>query len=132
MPPQRMKDNALYDKAADFADRILDMCDYLLEQMDGRKRVRYSVEVCVKQVTRSGTSIAANIAEGKGAQSKADLTSKLSIAIKEAFETECWLERLRNRKVLTTEEYNSINGDLGEILRLLVSSLNTLKNGKKD
>ena len=135
----------LYDKAALFADRILDMSDYLLTPKEQIEEVsvngktynktikiypKYSIEVCVKQITRSGTSIVANIAEGQGVQSRADLTAKLSIAYKEALETECWLERLKNRNVLDESVLNSINDDLQEILRLLISSLNTLTTKK--
>ena len=138
-------ESPLCSKSSSFADRILDMSDFLLEPkeewsqttVNGKtfdKKVKvypkYSVEVCVKQCARSGTSIGANVAEGQGVQSKADLVAKLSIAYKEAKETEYWLERLRNRKVLTEDMFTSINNDLQEILRLLISSLNTLKNRK--
>ena len=147
-------ESPLCSKSSSFADRILDMSDYLLgstsvsQQISNPVRqntellkcsntevlryskVPYSVEVCVKQCARSGTSIGANVAEGQGVQSKADLVAKLSIAYKEAKETEYWLERLRNRKVLTVEMFTSMNNDLQEILRLLISSLNTLKNNK--
>ena len=46
------------------------------------------------QVERSATSICANIAEGKYAQSRADFISKFHIALKEANETGKWLEML--------------------------------------
>lgn len=126
--------NPLFEKACAFADRILDMSDYLLEgdQTDGsekkQKHIPYSVVVCVKQITRSGTSIMANVAEGQGVQSRADLTNKFSIAYKEAIETKCWLDRLKHRNVLTENQFASINADLEELTRILISSLNTLKN----
>ena len=44
--------------------------------------------VLSKQVLRSGTSIGANVHEAVQAQSRADFLSKLSIALKEASETE--------------------------------------------
>ena len=126
--------NPLFENAEKFADRILDMCDYLLEQQEEskygqqRKHVRYSTRVIVEQITRSGTSIGANISEGQGVQSKADLTAKFSISFKEANETYYWLRRMKNHKIINETMYESLNNDLQEILRLLTSSLNTLKN----
>lgn len=119
-----MMDNPLYEKAIDFAERILDMSDFLLT----KDKHPYSLEVCVKQITRSGSSIAANVAEGQGGQSKPDLTAKLSIAYKEGKETEMWMELLKRKGFLTEEQYVSLNNDLQEILRILIASLNTLKN----
>lgn len=115
--------NPLYDKALLFAERVLNMSDYLLST-----RGVYSKEVCTKQVTRSGTSIAANIAEGQGAQSRADLIAKLSVAYKEGKETEMWLSLLYKKQFISEEQYTSINCDLEEVLKLLAASLNTLKN----
>ena len=141
-----MGEKPLYEKACAFADRILDMSDFLLTpaqhnqpyltnggklHVKGRSYPKFSVEVCVKQIARSDTSIAANIAEGQGVQSRADLTNKLSVAYKEAHETEYWLQRLKNRKVLTAKQYDSMDDDLQELIKMLVASLNTLKNGRK-
>lgn len=50
--------------------------------------------VLSKQILRSGTSIGANAKERKNSQSKADFINKLSIALKEADETQYWLELL--------------------------------------
>lgn len=47
-----------------------------------------------KQMMRSATSVGANITEAQDAQSKADFISKMSIALKEAKETQYWLELL--------------------------------------
>ncbi len=98
-------ESPLYTKPSAFADRILDMSDYLLSPKEEWQQVtvkgktynkkvkvypKYSVEVCFKQITRSGTSIAANIAEGEYAQSESDLLANLSIFRKEAGETRMW------------------------------------------
>lgn len=135
----------LYIKSSAFADRILDMSDYLLSPREQWQQVtvkgktfnkkvklypKYSVEVCVKQVTRSGTSIAANIAESRYAQSEDDMKSKFSIALKEASETQCWLERLLHRKAIEQSSFDSMNNDVVELIKMLTSSINTLKNKK--
>ena len=69
-----------------FALRIIKLYKFLLEE-----KHEY---IMSKQVYRSGTSIGANIAESRNAQSKADFINKLSIALKEADETKYWLELL--------------------------------------
>ena len=50
--------------------------------------------VLSKQVLRSGTSIGANVKEALRGQSRQDFVFKLNISLKEASETEYWLELL--------------------------------------
>ena len=80
-----------------------------------------------KQVYRSGTSVGANIAESRYAQSSADFVSKLSIALKESGETEYWLKSLHGGGFLTDEEFSSIYNDNVEIGKMLTSSNKTMK-----
>lgn len=74
------KENPLKDKSYKFALRIVKLYQHLADE-----RKEY---VLSKQILRSGTSIGANVTEGNQAQSKSDFVHKLSIAHKEAFETE--------------------------------------------
>ena len=80
-----------------------------------------------KQVLRSGTSIGALIRESKYAQSKADFLNKLMIALKEANETKYWLELLYKSDYIDKNMYTSIEPDIDELLKLLVSSTKTVK-----
>jgi four helix bundle protein len=80
-----------------------------------------------KQVLRSGTSIGANIAESKYAISRKDFILKLQIALKEASETAFWLELLHETDYLAHRDFSGIYADCEEMLRLLTSSLLTLK-----
>lgn len=80
-----------------------------------------------KQMFRSGTSIGANIHEGIQAQSKADFISKYSIALKEASETSYWLVVLHRSNYLEDKLYTSLKEDVDELIRLLVSSIKTIK-----
>ena len=80
-----------------------------------------------KQIYRSGTSIGANKAESRYAQSPADFVSKLSIALKESGETEYWLKSLHGGGFLTEEEFSSIYDDNVEIGKMLTSSIKTMK-----
>lgn len=85
-----------------------------------------------KQLMRSGTSIGANIAEAFYGQSDADFVSKLSIALKEASETEYWLELLHESSYIDDTQFESINNDVTEIIKLLTSSVKTAKNKEKE
>ena len=74
-----------------------------------------------KQIYKSGTSIGANIAEAQRAQSTADFVSKMKIALKEASETQYWLQLLHETKYISDQEFTSLHGDLVEILKILTA-----------
>ena len=80
-----------------------------------------------KQFYRSGTSIGANVAESINVQSDADFINKLSIALKEANETEYWLKNLYSAKLIEDKGYLSLQKDNEEIIKILVSSIKTMK-----
>ena len=86
--------------------------------------------VLSKQLLRSGTSVGANIREAGYGQSRADFISKLSISLKEAAETEYWLELLHESGYLNDSEFSSIHRDCVELLKLLTSIINTAKDDK--
>ena len=130
-----MKDSILKDKAKAFGLRIIALCEYLGEKQEQAKgRVpHYAAKalvtnVMIKQIVRSGTSIAANISEGYYGQSADDFISKMSIALKEASETETWLEFLHDSGRLTDSEFTSIHDDCVELLKLLTSTIKTSKS----
>lgn len=74
-----------------------------------------------KQLLRSGTSIGANVKEAVRGQSKADFYSKLNISLKEASETEYWLEILYETEYIDEKLFNSIYADCQEIIKILVA-----------
>ncbi|MCK4978819.1 MAG: four helix bundle protein [Candidatus Delongbacteria bacterium] len=86
--------------------------------------------VLSKQLLRSGTSIGALTRESEHAESKADFIHKLSIALKEANETDYWLELLNDTDFISSSEFNSYKNDIQEIIRLLVKILKTSKENK--
>ena len=102
-----MKDNVVKDKSLEFAVRIVNLYKFLVNEQ--------KEFVMSKQILRSGTSIGANIREAEQAQSRADFINKLNIALKEANETEYWLELLIRTEYITREQYESINNDSTEI-----------------
>ena len=75
--------------------------------------------VLSKQFLRSGTSIGANVEEEVGGQSKADFLSKLSIAYKEARETNYWIKLLKETNYFDESQAESLQNDLEEILRII-------------
>ena len=81
-----------------------------------------------KQLVRSGTSIGANVREAINAQSKADFIHKLSIAQKEADETIYWLELLLYTNTISEKEFESINADAIEILKIIKKIIITTKS----
>jgi four helix bundle protein len=84
-----------------------------------------------KQILRSGTSIGANARERKNSQSKADFINKLSIALKEADETQYWLELLYESEIIDEKIFCSLNYDLKEIIAIITSSIKTAKQNKQ-
>ena len=85
------------------------------------------VPVLSKQLLRSGTSIAANVAESKNAQSRNDFLSKLSISLKEADETKLWLELIHESGYLTDDEFKAVYDDNQRIIATLINITKRLK-----
>ena len=83
--------------------------------------------VLSKQVLRSGTSVGANIKEAQFAQSKADFIAKIYIALKEAGETEYWLDLLYESRYLEAMEYESIITPCRIIIRILNAITKTVR-----
>lgn len=106
-------ENIILQKSYDFAVRIVKMYQYL-----SNNKKEY---VLSKQILRSGTSIGANAEEAVGGISKADFRAKMSIAYKEARETNYWLRLLKDSDYLDTDSFTSIKNDLEELLKILYS-----------
>jgi len=117
-----MEQNAAVEKSFEFAVRIVNLYKYLV-----REHQEYTLS---KQLLRCGTSIGANIAEAQRGQSKADFAAKMSIALKEANETQYWLKLLYRTEFLSKSQYSSLNADVQELLGILTAicrTSNTLK-----
>lgn len=114
--------NIVRDKAYAFAIDIVKLCQNLQQSREF---------ILSKQILRSGTSICANIQESVFGQSKADFIHKLSIALKEAHETDYWLQLLRDTHYVELQTIESLRTALSEILALLIASLRTAKGISK-
>ena len=115
-----MKENVVRTKSFAFALRIVKLAKYL----QGEKKEF----VLSKQVLRSGTAIGALIREADHAQSRADFINKMNIALKEANETDYWLDLLHQSDYISQESYESIHPEIQELLKLLVSIVKTTKS----
>ncbi len=114
-----MKNNVVKEKSFGFAIRTVALYKFLTNE---KKEFILS-----KQVLRSGTAIGALVREAEQAESKKDFVHKLAIALKEANETEYWLELLYKTDYLGDAEYKSIHNDVVELLKLLTSIIKTSK-----
>lgn len=114
-----MKDNFLLNKSKKFAVRVINLYKFLNSEKN-----EY---VLSEQLLRSGTSIGANIREANHAQTKKEFISKMQISLKEASETEYWLELLFETKFISEVEFKRIYSDCSELNKLLIASLKTSK-----
>jgi four helix bundle protein len=117
-----MGSRPLQEKSFSFAVRIVNLHKYL----QSKKREL----ILSKQLLRSGTAVGALVREAEHAESKVDFIHKLSIALKEANETEYWILLLLETGYLTEVESESILEDNREILKLLITIIKTSKLNK--
>jgi four helix bundle protein len=114
-----MKENIVKDKSFAFALRVVNLAKYL----ETKKRQF----VLSRQVLRSGTAIGALVREAEHAESKADFIHKMSIALKEANETEYWLELLYKGEYMDEQSFTSMHSDNEELIKLLVKIVKSSK-----
>lgn len=107
------------EKSFTFAIRIVKLSRFL---RDAHKEF-----VLSKQVLRSGTAIGALVREAEQAESKADFIHKLAIALKEATETEYWIDLLCQTGHLNENQHKAIRSDNTELIKLLTSIIKTSK-----
>ena len=115
----------IHELSYDFACRITRLFQYLTEDAE------YKEYIQSKQIYRSGTSNGANVRESKHAQSDADFLSKMSIAYKEADETDFWLNLLHDNGYINESQYESLKKDMDRILKLLTSIVKTMNQKVK-
>jgi len=117
-----MKENIIKNKSFDFALRIVKLYKFLCDKKE---------LVLSKQLLRSGTAIGALIREAEHAESKADFIHKMAISLKEANETEYWIDLLYESNYLDKTAYKSIKPDIQELLKLLISIIKATKQNAK-
>jgi four helix bundle protein len=113
------RDRELYrqdlpERTFEFARQVVALC-LKLERTPGVSRT------LARQLLRSGTSIGANVEEGQASQSRADFTSKYSIACKEARETHYWLRLLAASEINPEEKLKEITEEADQIIAILTT-----------
>lgn len=113
-----MNDNIVINKSFNFAIETVNIYKYLCNK---------SEYVLSKQLLRSGTSIGANIREAVDGQSKRDFLAKMNIALKEARETEYWIELLISTDYLNVKDHELYFSNCRELCRILSSIVKSTK-----
>lgn len=109
----------LRDKSYAFAINIVKLCQLL--------KLKEKEFILSRQILRSGTAIGALIRESEFAASKANFINKLTVALKEANETEYWLMLLYDTEYLSIEDFEKLRQECRELIAMLVSSIKTAK-----
>jgi four helix bundle protein len=118
------RENVIKDKSFAFAVRIVKLYKYLVDE-----KKEY---VMAKQLLRSGTSVGAMVREAEHAESKNDFSHKMAIAQKEINETIYWLELLKETNYLSQAEFDNINNDAVEIIKLITSIIKSTKTNQSN
>lgn len=114
-----MAKSILKEKSYSFAIRVVKLSQFL--------RSEKNEFVLYKQILRSGTAVGALIREAEFAQSKPDFINKMHIALKEANETEYWINILKDTKYIEQNHFESLESDCKELIAMLVSTFKTAK-----
>ncbi len=117
---KKMTQSKLKDAAIEFSVRVIELCD----SIDKHKSL-------LNQLERAATSIGANIHEANYAQSKADFVSKLQISLKEAYESEYWLDLIERTELFDSNTVRELKAQCGTLRRILIASINTAKGTPK-
>ena len=103
----------------------------VIKFIDGLNKNDFTVQIIVKQLLRSATSIGANIIEAQAGSTKKDFTNFFNYALKSANESKFWLGLLRDSKKGNQDEINKLLQETVELSNILGSSIITLKGKKK-
>ena len=114
--------NPIVEKSMKFAIQIVRAYQFLCKE-----RNEY---ILSNQLLRSGTSIGANVKEATRAESKADFIHKMQIALKEASESEYWIELLKQTDYFNEKQSECLTKNCEEIIKILTSIIRTTKNNR--
>ncbi len=106
-------------KSFSFALKTIELYKYLVAE--------HKEYVLSKQILRSGTSVGALLKESEHAQSKSDFLHKVNIALKEANETEYWLELLKTSGYISENKHITLLQDISELIKILSAIVKTTK-----
>lgn len=111
------KESILRSKSYAFGVRVVRLSQFLVTE--------HNEYVLSKQVLRSGTAIGALVREAEYGISRADFRNKMSIALKEANETEYWLSILKDTDYINEKLFRSLSVDCVELIKILIATVKT-------
>ena len=118
----KVKQNPIRQKSFDFALRVIKVCNILKSEKE---------YILSNQLLRSGTSVGAMIREAEHAESRADFIHKLSVSLKEANESQYWLELLYASEMIGRDSFDSLFDESDQIISILISIIKKLKGINK-
>ena len=111
------KESPLRNKSYAFGVRIVRLSQFLVN--------KHKEHVLSRQMLRSGTAIGALVREAEYGISRADFRNKMSIALKEANESEYWLSMLRDTDYIDEKMFRSLSADCVELIKMLIATVKT-------
>lgn len=109
----------LLERTKEFALRIVRLYGALPKTTEA--------QVIGKQVLRSGTSVGAQLREGKRSRSDAEMISKTESALQELEETAYWLELLVESGMIDEKKLTGLRSEADQLTAILVTSAKSLK-----
>lgn len=114
-----MENNIVLEKSFAFALRIIRLCRYLAEE----KR-EYTLS---KELLTAGTNIGKHVKEATSAENRQVFINEFGIARRKASETEYWLLLVLHAELIKPNEFESIESDRQELIKLITRIFNTSK-----
>ena len=115
--------NEIVIRSKEFAVRIVKLSQFL------EKQKNFAI---VKQIIRSGTSIGANIHEAQSSDTKKDFAYKMNIALKEARETEYWIDILIESEIVPQSRLSDLKSEIEELIKMLIAIIKTAHVNQKE
>ena len=111
-----MRNSIIKQNSYDFALRIIKLYQLL------RQEKHFEISA---QLIKSATSIGANVEEALAGQSRKDFIAKMSLASKEARETNYWLRLIYDSELVSRENLEPLVADSEELVKILTSIVKT-------
>jgi len=115
--------NEIVVRSKDFAVRIIKLSQFL------EKQKNFAI---ANQIIRSGTSIGANIHEAQSSDTKKDFAYKMNIALKEARETEYWIDIIIDSEIVPQNRLSGLKSEVEELIKMLISIIKTTRINIKE
>ena len=121
MPANPRKAQELHQRLINFGARITRVAKLLPRTDEGR--------YLSQQLMRSGLSAAANYAEARAAESRADFIHKLRIVLKELNESKSWLEQIVANGLFSQDKMAALIAENQELCWIVAASVKTARGG---